>query len=111
MEFLWFSSKLIVSLAIVTIAVAMIILVVRSKQILQILQIADGAIHGASAAILTQGSMLAMILPLVIKDKSKSNIWTTIFKLTPLAKDKRIERLIKPVTNITESIVELVKKN
>ncbi|MDD9899033.1 MAG: hypothetical protein OXU45_08570, partial [Candidatus Melainabacteria bacterium] len=90
MEILYTAAKIIASLVLVLVALVLLVLAFRSKTIIKALELIDGSIHGASAAILTQGSMLAMILPLVSRNQSKSNICNTIFKISPLAIDERI---------------------
>ena len=103
-------SKIAASIFFVLIAIFLIVLAFRSSIILKTLQLTDIAIHGASAAILTQGSLIVTtLLPVLLKTKAPSNIWTKIFKISPLAKNERIKKLIKPITNMLESIVDLMR--
>jgi hypothetical protein len=104
------ASKIVASIFFVLIAIALIVLAFRSLIILKALQVIDITIRAASVAILSQGSLIiSTLIPILSKTNARSNIWTKLFHISPLAKNERIQKLIKPITNILESIVDLMR--
>lgn len=103
--------KLLTALLFVVWSLILLVLAYKSSLIKQALQAINIVIHGASAAILSQGSIImATILPLLFRNRARrSNIWLELFKFSPFTKKLKAKKLIQPINDLIESIISLYR--